>query len=293
MYTMSYVKNPPYWQSDSSSEAAMAVEKARQLIADSSCGLRFDEKEHRYYLGGAEVPCVSTIVKEYAPFDVLQKAKNCSKNPRHEHFGKTPEQILAIWEEKRDASAAAGTAVHAFGEACFLVKTGKADMVEDAFKDRLTDEGLVAMTPKEEAVARWWDDLDLERYVPVAKELRIVNPHLRYAGTFDLLLYDLAEHHYILDDYKTNADLFRDYGEKLRPPLNVIKANDYGKYTLQQNLYKIQLENIGINVKKVELIWLRDNGTYERVNIDDYMKLVTFAMERRLEKHKKLTLCVS
>lgn len=265
------------------SEATMAVETARQLIADANSGLVFDDAEHRYFLGEQEIPSVSSIVKEFAPFDTMAKAVSCSKNPKHEHYGKTPEQILAIWEEKRDASAAAGTAVHEFGEACFLVKTGLRDLIPDNLRDRLTNEGFLATSPKEEAVAKWWDALDLNRYVPVAKELRIVNPHLKYAGTFDLLLYDLVEHSYVLKDYKTNADLFRDFGDKLRAPLSIIKANDHGKYTLQQNLYWIQLENIGLNVQQVDLIWLKEDSVFQNVSIRDYKNLIKFAMERRLE----------
>lgn len=285
MYLMTYNNHTPAWQSDPNGEAAMAVAMAKQLIADSSSGLVFDEKEHRYFLGDIEIQCVSSVVKEFAPFDAEEKAKKCSRNPKHQHFGKTPEEILAIWEEKRDASAAAGTAVHEFGEACFLVKTGEAVSLPEAFKDRLTEEGFEARTPKEEAVARWWDALDMKRYVPVAKELRIVNPRLRYAGTFDLLLYDLADHCYILKDYKTNADLFRDYGDKLRAPLSMIKASDHGKYTLQQNLYWIQLHNIGITVSNAGLIWLKEDGTYMDVPIDDRRTVISWAMEKRIDNN--------
>lgn len=284
MYIMSYNQQPLPWQVNPNGEAAMAVDMACNLIADANNGLVFNEEEHRYYLGIREIPSVSTIVKEYAPFDVKAKALNCSKNPKHEHFGKSPEEIIAIWEEKRDASAAAGTSVHEFGEACFLVKMGRKSEVDIRYSDRFTEKGFEARTPKEEAVAKWWDDLDMQRFVPVAKELRIVNPYLEYAGTFDLLLYDLQNHFYILRDYKTNADLFKDFGQKLKAPLNIIKATDYGKYTLQQNLYKIQLENIGINIGSIELIWLLEDSSYQNVHIDDYRNLIVFAMEMRLKK---------
>lgn len=282
MYKLKYIDRPPLWLADPKGEAAMAVESAIQLIGDSCSGLTFDEEEHRYFLGGTEIQCVSSVVKEFAPFDSLKKAEGCSRNPKHKLFGKTPEEILAIWEEKRDASAAAGTAVHEFGEACFLVKTGAVDSIPEKFRDRLDNEGFAAMTPKEEAVARWWNSLDMNRFVPVAKELRIVNPYLGYAGTFDLLLYDMTSHCYVLKDYKTNADLFRDFGEKLRPPLSIIKATDHGKYTLQQNLYWIQLANIGVIIGNAGLIWLKEDGTFQDVPIEDYRTLVTFAMEKRL-----------
>lgn len=184
---------------------------------------------------------------------------------------------MRVWTDK----AAKGTAVHEFGEACFLIKIGREDMVDEDMKGRIGENGLEASSPKEEAAARWWDDLDMDRYVPVAKETRIVNPAMNYAGTFDLLLYDIVEHHYALRDYKTNEDLFKRTKETLRPPLTPIRADDHGKYTLQQNLYRIQLENIGIHVGSMELVWLKDNGTYENVRIGDYDTLIRYAMNSR------------
>lgn len=258
-------------------EADRARLYASVLLADSAEGLVFDPVAHKYFLCGKEIPSVSSIVGYYAPFDSMKIAKLCSVNPRSRYCGMPVEEILRIWTDK----AAKGTAVHEFGEACFLVKNGQEDMVEGSLKGRIDADGLEASSPKEEAVARWWNDLDLNRYVPVAKETRIVNPAMNYAGTFDLLLYDLMEHHYALRDYKTNEDLFKRTKETLRPPLTPIRADDHGKYTLQQNLYRIQLENIGIHVGSMELIWLKNDGTYENVRIDEYDTLIRYAMSLR------------
>lgn len=265
----------------SGSEAIKARDKALELLRDSADGLTFDPEEHRYFLGEKELVSVTTIVKEYAPFDVQAAAVRASKNIKHEHYGKTPEEILSIWNEKRQAAADAGTEVHNFGEACFCIKEGHEEQMEDRFRQRLADDGLEATGGKEEALARWWDKLDLNRYVLVAKETRIANPEMGYAGTIDLLLYDLDEHCYVLKDYKTNTDLYQWYGKMLRPPLSMIKDNDLGKYTLQQNLYRIQLENIGINVGHMDLIWLKENGTFEEVRLENYDKLVRYAMNTR------------
>ena len=265
----------------SESEAIKARNKALELLRDSADGLMFDPEEHRYFLGEKELVSVTTIVKEYAPFDVQAAAVRASKNIKHEHYGKTPEEILSIWKEKGQAAADAGTEVHNFGEACFCIKEGHEEHMEDRFRQRLGADGLEAADGKEEALARWWDQLDLDRYVLVAKETRIANPEMGYAGTIDLLLYDLHEHCYVLKDYKTNADLYRWYGKMLRPPLSMIRDNDHGKYTLQQNLYRIQLENIGINVGHMDLIWLKEDGTFEEVRLENYDRLVRYAMKTR------------
>lgn len=259
--------------------ASDAVRRAGDLLSDSAEGLTFDPVPHRYCLGATEIRSVSSIVEQFAPFDEQKKAAACAANPKHPLHGHPVEEIIAIWHDKRDRAAAAGTDIHAFGEACFLYMTGRDDLIEEAFRDRITPDGLAALQPKEESLARWWNDIDWNRYVPVAKETRIVNPVLRYAGTFDLLLYDLTDHLYVIKDYKTNEDLFRWFKDMLLPPLDCIRANDEGKYTLQQNLYDIQLGNIGLVTGDPALIWLKEDG-YQEVPIRrQFQKLIQFAVK--------------
>lgn len=264
---------------DPGSEASMARARAGELLRDASRGLVFDPEQHRYWLGGRELRSVSSIVEQFAPFDAAAAAERCSKNPRHEHFGKSPEQIMELWDTKGREASAAGTQVHSFAEACMLFRCGRQDEIEEQFRDRLTPEGLAALTPKEEAAARWWDALDLGRYAPVAKEVRLVNPCLGYAGTFDLLLYDSWNKCYALKDYKTNADLFRWFGGHLKAPLSPIKDNDEGKYTVQQNMYGITLGEIGLAVGTRDLVWLREDGSFSEVPLPNMEKLVRFALE--------------
>lgn len=264
------------------------TEKARQrsleankILEDSSVGLVFEPNEHRYFLGNREMECVSSVVERYAPFDAPAKAAACSVNPRHPLYGHPVEEILALWEENRDRAAAAGTAVHEFGEACYAYLTGNIENIPEEYKDRITSEGIVAESPKEIAAAMWWASQNWNQYSVVAKETRVVNPSLDYAGTFDLLLYDNEYDGYLLKDYKTNEDLFKWYNEMLLPPLNMIKSNDVGKYTVQQNLYALELMNIGLKILESDLIWLKENE-YQEVMIDlGYMKLIEYAVSKR------------
>lgn len=280
MYRLNTVTLQDVLHGDAAAEAEGVIAYAAKILEDSAHGLVFDAEQHRYYLGDRELRSVSAIVESYAPFDSLATAERCAKNKRHEMYGKDPQEIVAIWQRRADEAASAGSDVHEFCEACFLVKTGRADLLEDRYKARLTAEGLEASSPKEEAAARWWNALDMTRFIPVAKETRIVNPRHNYAGTFDLLLWDRMMQGYCIRDWKTNKDLFRWYGDMLRPPLSPIRADDHGKYTLQQNLYRISLENIGLPVISMELEWLRDDASYQSVEIKDYDSLIRFAMDR-------------
>ena len=204
-------------------EAQKTIETARRLLKDASEGLVFEPVEHKYYLGERELTSVSVVIKGYAPFDSEKVAQGCSKNPKHELYGHTAEEILAIWEDKKNAAAAAGTEVHEFGEACCLFWQGKEDEIPEKYRDRILPEGFAASSPKEEAVVQWWNDLDYERHLVVECEGRIVNPVLGYAGTFDLLLYDIVDKVFLLKDYKTNEDLKKWYGSYMKAPFTFLK----------------------------------------------------------------------
>lgn len=260
-------------------EAEKVVEKARRLLRDASDGLIFEPQEHKYFLGEREMTSVSGVIKEFAPFDAVKVAKGCSKNPKHELYGKSVDEILAVWEEKKNAAAAAGTEVHEFGEACGLFWQGREEEIPPKYRERILPEGFAPVSPKEEAMVAWWNTLDQQRYIVVASEGRIVNPVLGYAGTFDLLLYDIYEQVFLLKDYKTNEDLFKWFGAYMEAPLSVLKNSDIGKYTMQQNMYGIQLDNIGIKTDIMHLIWLKADGTFDEVPLENrYRKIISFAL---------------
>lgn len=254
-------------------------------LADSTEGLVFEPEEHKYTIAGQQIPSVSSIVERYAPFDRDKVAQECSRNPKSKYYRMNPEDIKRQWNE----TANAGTAVHAFGEACYLWTCGRADEIDEGFQKRITPEGLIAMSPKEEAVAKWWASNDWTRFVPVAKETMVFNPILRYAGTFDLLLYDTIEKAFIIRDYKTNDDLFKWYGKYLGGQFHkIIKNNDEGKYTLQQNLYSIQLRNIGVDVGGISLVWLREDSEWQEVAIPNMERLVYIEMLSSQTKQPEL-----
>lgn len=269
-------KNPLIHQSGE--YARDRILDANQRLADSTVGMTFDPVPHTYTLHGRRLASVSDIVKIFAPFDTRAKAEQASRNPRHEHYGKTVDEIVAIWEDKRDRAAEDGTRLHAFGEACYLYLLDREDEIEEPFRERLTSQGLAAEEPKEISLARWWAEYDWSSHAIVAKETRIANPALGYAGTFDLLLYGLRDDAFHMKDYKSNADLHKWYGDMLKAPLNVLKANDIGKYTLQQTAYTIQLRNIGLKVSSNELIWLREDCyQVERLEMR-YDRLISYAI---------------
>ena len=247
-------------------------------VTDATIGLEFDPEEHLYRFYGRTLTGVSTIVEAHTTFDPIAASEKASKNARHPLFGHDPEEIRKIWSDKGKAAADAGTLVHAFGEACCLLLEGREDELPQAYADRLGPDGLSCESPKEEALARWWDSLDWDTMCPVLKETPLVNPLVGYAGTPDLLFANLRRGTFHQKDYKTNEDLFRWYGSYLKAPLSCLKDNDIGKYTVQQTLYGAALRQMDVPVATMDLVWLRPDGEFQEVPLPlQYEKLVLYA----------------
>ena len=58
-------------------------------------------------------------------------------------------------------------------------------------------------------------------------------------------------------------------GQTLLWPFNDYLDQNVSYYTLQQSLYAIPLQNLGLKVLGSRLIWLKNNGIYEKISIDD------------------------
>ena len=251
------------------------IKDTRERLSDSVEGLAFDSQSHTYKLNGRELESVSSIVEEYAPFDAEKTAANCAVNPKSKYFGMPVQEILNIWNDTAKAAAESGTDVHNYAEYCFNVAVGNEEEMP-------VNEGSDAVVAKKSALAQWWRNLDESRFIPIASETMVANPELGYAGTFDLLLYDKSSGGYVLCDYKTNADLFKWYGNMLKPPCDVLQDSPVGRYTVQQTLYRMQLENISLNVTSMMLIWLKEDGSYQEVELNmRYDKLMRYALQMR------------
>lgn len=271
---------------------AATLSCATDLLERAADGLTFDPGPHRYFLDGKELRSVSSIVDSFDPFDAEAVARKCSENPKHELFGRPVGEILSIWDARAREAADAGTLTHSFAEACYHWMTGHPEDIEPEYRCRITADGLAAVFPKEEACALWWANADWGAYVPAAKETRIVNRELGYAGTFDLLLYGTRDGRFHQKDWKTNKDLYKWYGDMLLPPLSVLKANPVGEYTVQQTLYTIQLRKDGLDVATNELIWLKDDPEtpFEAVPLDmRYDRLIEYAVRRTLTDKETTT----
>lgn len=267
------------------------IDDIRKKITNTFDKLQFVEEGHQYFLptkdgGLEELDCVSHITHKFAnPFEEDKIAERYAiKN------GETKQYWLDKWKFNSLKATTSGTLVHEFGESVAWFRNGFpekicASCVPKLFKSK---NWLIPTRPKEEAVLKFWDELHPTLHFVLAETKvysgssdKAVKLNCNYAGTFDLLMYfqhptDESKSGLIIMDYKSNADLYKDFSRQnnkmLFPPFDNYYDESFGLYTLQLSCYQIPLEDIGLKVIGRRIIWVKDDGTYELIPVDDVTK---------------------
>lgn len=262
----------------------------RNKITSAFEDLVFDEGPHKYFLHEKELPSVSMVVHKFQePFDTdavaIYTYNKYFNDKSSKYYGKSVEDIKQMWTNMSDKACEIGTERHEFGESCFWYMTGQLDKILPQFKERLTkDGGFEARFPKEEAVIAFWNEIP-RCMVPILCENKVYSERLGYAGTFDILFYydsSLNDTHcnnsdgFVIFDYKTNKkDLTLQVGNKmLKYCLSNLTDCSLNIYKAQLSLYELCLKSIGINVIGRRLIWLRNNGVYNKLQLESYADIL-------------------
>ena len=212
-------------------------------------GLEFNEGQHLYTVNGKNInSSVSKIIKNFVkPFDTDGISKGVARKR-----GLSQKEVLAEWKEISDKACDKGTRVHIFGELYPFDRT------------------LKPSDKYEEAVVKFWNDLP-SHIVPVIMELRMYHKDYLFAGTGDILLYNKISGQYIIGDYKTNKDLFKNFkGQKMLSLFDDLLDMPLNHYQLQLSFYQILFEQIGLKVESRKIIWLKPDGTYDMYDTEDY-----------------------
>lgn len=215
--------------------------------------LEFDEGQHLYTVNGNKInSSVSKIIKNFVkPFDTEGISLGVAIKT-----GRKQEEIIAEWEAAGKEACDKGTRVHLFGELYPFDRTLKPS---DKF---------------EEAIKKFWDDMP-SHIVPVIMELRMYHKQYLFAGTGDILLYNTLTGQYIIGDYKTNKDLFKNFkGQKMLSLFDDLLDMPLNHYQLQLSFYQILFEQIGLKVESRKIIWVKPTGEYEMYDTTDYTEIL-------------------
>ena len=265
-------------------EPAIVAETRERILMEFS-DLEFHEDGHIYILNGCQLPSVTQLAHRFIrePFDEEQQAERYAQR-----YGETAEYWKREWHKNSFRATALGTKTHEFGESLAYLRAGHPEMIRPSVISQYNEEYhyLAPIHPKEEAVVHFLDALP-PSYHLVLNEARIYsgkNPDAsrnlsqQVCGTFDMLYYYDGGGYpekagFIIFDYKTNKCLENDlnlrFGKYLREPFNDLVEQDLSLYTIQLSLYALMLEDIGLKIIDRKLIWLKEDGTFEKKTVPD------------------------
>lgn len=249
------------------------VEECRSLLVDKFGDIEFVEEGHKYTIDGQEYIPVSNIIKKYEPdVDWDQKAADYAVKYR-----RTKEDVQKEWKLNNLKATISGTRTHYFGESYTNILIGHPELICEQNKPQYIKEynTMVSTYPKEDAVKKFYDELD-KNFHPVGAEFKLSTKYipgtLPICGTCDLIFYDSEKDGFVLADWKTNKTLIKEYnrtnGIHMVGPMTKFIDEPLSHYILQFNIYQRLLESIGLKIIDRVLIWLKDDGTYEKIYID-------------------------
>ena len=260
------------------------VTKIRNKILKEFSDLQFIEDGHKYFLNGQQLPSVSEVTHKFCafPFDTEAQAARYA-----ETHGETAQYWIDKWRFTSLKATTSGTLTHEFGESLGWLKNGHPEFITDSCKPKyIKDKNwLIPTRPKEESVLKFYDELHpnlhfvlAETKVYTGKNKELTNLKQDYCGTFDILFYyedpvNKENSGLCIFDFKTNKELKKDYsrevGKMLLPPFADLYDESLSYYTLQLSCYQRPLEDIGLKVIARRIVWLKDDGTYELIPLED------------------------
>lgn len=279
------------------------VAEIRRNIKESFKRLEFQEGPHKYFIheddGTVEELCsVSGTIEKFEPYtdwDTIT-ANYALKN------GYTVEEVTRMWHETNILATSNGTLTHAFGEAYMYFFQAKPELMPDVIKKMQYEDGfLIPYGAKQCAAMQYYidmhkmfmDDSRPLKMWPVMPESQIYifkdnkfGIKKRYAGTFDILhAYQTKDGKWKLaiHDWKTNASLTSDYAkakkQHLLHPFEDYIDQSLDHYFIQLNLYSLGLQQLGYEVGDRRIIWLKEDGTYEKIPVPDLTEKVLSAIK--------------
>lgn len=204
----------------------------------------FDEPTHIYRYNGEVIFGATSFLERFKKtFDreglSLKKANELKISQQ---------EILEIWDNKRDRACDLGHDVHTYIENYYekgLLQMEKYTKVpgdkeaQDIHKNNVNERIKKFHTIYENK---------LKQLESIGSEIRVFSKIWKIAGTIDKLFY--YEGSIIVGDWKSNGEIKTDddYAyNKLLYPFEKYKENEINKYSLQTSLYQLMLEEAGIN----------------------------------------------
>lgn len=225
----------------------MTVEEIKEkLLVLEDPRFSFDSDSHTYQYRGKSLESVTKYIKKFKePFEKMKLAQK-----KAAERGVSVDTILNEWQGLADTANVLGTNIHQWIEDFFKGKN-------PAFPD---DQREIERVNKFLSLF----DEKLKDLEPIEFECRLFSEKWGLAGTMDSLF--LFKRKYLLvGDWKTNKEFKDDTHpkgryKKLLPPFSDLWENNLNEYSIQTNLYRLMLEEIGIETHGAFLVHIGPEG---------------------------------
>lgn len=223
-------------------------------VTDAFSDIFFEELTHKYTDSyNTKFTSVTTFVGQFeADKDWENIALRASKNPNKEDcFGKSIEEIRAMWKHSGDYACVLGTMVHSVMEYGWQNK--------EFYPDERLFEPFPGM--KEDFIFRKAKAKKIlsemkKIYVPLKNEFIVYDRDWKLCGTIDFLAYNKQKDCVSIIDWKTNKKWdYNNRFQKMKEPFLNFDDCNIKHYEIQLNTYKAILEkHTDIKVGEMVLI---------------------------------------
>lgn len=259
------------------------VTEMRDRILSAFSNLEFIEEGHKYYIhnndGSVDEPVsVSGLIKEFENYvDWDDKAEMVALKE-----GVPVDVIKRRWKENNLRSTSNGTSTHLYGEYLMKFIMGDDDFCE-VLKPQYEEGFFIPYGFKQEAIQKYYQDIfNIPDVYPLLPEVKMYMPRGNkfgikklYCGTADITLAYKYKGKWciMIHDFKTNSSLTNNYNSSknvmMLPPFDDMVDQALGHYTFQLSAYSLMLMNLGYEIIDRKLIWLKENGEYEKIALKD------------------------
>lgn len=234
----------------------------------------FYDHDHSYRINGEPIgQSVSRVIKKYeTPFDKDKLSQIVAKRQ-----GILVEDVIQLWDFKREYACEKGTLIHGYIENFLFRKRvpldkGVINRFVKKYPEYVTEEvfyeDMARYVKNFSDFYNWWK----QEHVLVKSELVVGDKESTICGTMDNLSYNFKENYFCIFDYKSNKEMKDKSKDMLKGLVGHLGNTSTVKYSLQTHLYKALLErNTNIKIKKCLIVWIGGDN-YELIPALDVEK---------------------
>jgi hypothetical protein len=226
--------------------------------------ISFHEETHTYTIDGQKegwISCTGFIHSFFGHFDadaIIYKMMASPKWSENKYYGKTVDEIKALWDANCDEAAEAGTRMH-----LDIEHYNNAEPVGN-----LEDDEWKPQEGKE-----WEYFLKFERLhrqkrglIPYRTEWLVYKEDIKLAGSIDMV-YKKPDGTYAIYDWKRAKEIkYENSWQKALMPLEHLPDTNYWHYSLQLNVYRRIIEELyDCIVSEMALVVLHPNQSSYKV----------------------------